>query len=209
MAAAILPIRSPETLARAVEALQAGELIVIPTDTVYGIAAAPWNGAAITRLYEAKGRDPEPALPFLILSQNQLCRLGRATPDANRLAKRFWPGPLTLVLASGPDLPPGTHPGRVGLRVPDLPILHPLLQAMGGALVVSSAARSGYPSSISAREAWDQLGMAVTLIIDGGVSPLGIPSTVVDCAVQPPVISRHGAIPDKKILAVIHNAVSG
>lgn len=203
MSAPIVPIRHPEAVERAVAALQAGELVVIPTDTIYGIAAAPWNADAITRLYSAREREPEPALPLLMATAGLLTTLGHTTAEACRLARRFWPGPLALILPPGAGLPLETKPARVVLRVPDLPALQPLLNALGGFLVVSSATRSGYPSSITAEEAAEQLGEAVALILDGGRCRLGIPSTGVDCTQSPPTISRHGAIPDEKILAAL------
>lgn len=203
MNAPIVPIRHPESVERAVTALQAGQLVVIPTDTVYGLAAAPWNAEAIIRLYSAREREPEPALPLLMASADLLTTLGHATAEACRLARRFWPGPLSLILPAGTGLPLETKPARVALRVPDLPTLQSLLNALGGFLVVSSATRSGYPSSITAQEAAEQLGEMVALILDGGRCRLGIPSTGVDCTQSPPTISRHGAIPDEKILAAL------
>ncbi|HDQ34699.1 MAG TPA: threonylcarbamoyl-AMP synthase [Chloroflexi bacterium] len=199
----ILPLRHPQALSQALAALAAGELIVIPTETVYGIAAPLHNNAAIERLYQAKDRVPEPALPLLLADAGGLSSIGRPSRAALRLARRYWPGPLTLIVAPGPDFPPEIELHRVAFRVSELPELHALLIAAGGMLVVSWAARSGNPPAITAQEAAAQVGEYVSLILDGGPSPLGIPSTIVDCIEEPPVIVRRGSLSEEKIWAAL------
>jgi len=195
----ILSIRSAEAITQAVDLIRAGELVIIPTDTIYGIATLPENQEAITHLYEVRNRSPEPAMPFLIAGRKVMPKLARINRAALRLARRFWPGALTLVLPPCAEIATifKTHP--IALRVPNYPDLVPLLEAVGGYLFTSGAICSGYPPAITAQEAADLFGDQVALILDGGPSPFGIPSTIVDCISQPPTILRRGVIPEEKI----------
>ncbi len=204
MTARVLSIRQPEAVTEAVAALRAGMPVVIPTDTVYGVAVLPQGvPALLERVYGAREADPWPALPLLIAFPALMDRLARPTRDALRLAQHFWPGGVTLVLPVAPDFPLPLDYTRVGLRVPDFPPLFPLLRAVGEYLIVGRAARTGYPSSITAQEAAQQLGDEIPLILDGGPSTLGLTSTVVDCIEFPPRIVQHGAIPDEQILTFL------
>lgn len=206
MTAPILPIGHPETLERAADVLRDGGLVIIPTDTVYGVAAAPHAHEALERLHEARQAEPWPALPLLLDDADALYEVARPATSALRLARYFWPGAVTLLLPSAPDFPIPLDNPRVALRVPNCASLRPLLRAMEGYLIVGRASRSGYPSAITAREAEEQLGEDVTLILDGGRSPLGLPSTVVDCIQVPARIVQRGAVPDEKILAVLDSS---
>ncbi len=200
MSAVILPIQQPTSIQRAVQALQEGALVVIPTDTVYGLAVAPGaHDTLLERLYDTEGSQKWPALPLLLDPAVPLTQVARTNRAAAQLAEHFWPGALTLLLPVAPDFPfPNRNP-QVAVRKPNLPALWPLLQAMGGYLIVGRAARSGYPSAITAQEAADQLGEEVDLILDGGASTFGITSTVVDCIEQPPRVVQRGAIPEEKV----------
>ncbi len=171
----------PSALDLAVEAIRADLLVAVPTETVYGLACA-LTDAAVDRLVEAKGRDAGKGITLLVDDLADAAGLIVESPAARRLADRFWPGPLTVVvpLQSGVELPyavtGGTH--AVGLRVPDQPFTRSLARALGP-LPLTSANRSGEPDARDAAEVQATVGAAVELIVDGGRSPGGVPSTVV------------------------------
>lgn len=201
--APILSVRNPTAIARAVELLQAGQIIIIPTDTVYGIAVLPDKTEAITHLYEIRDRDPEPASPFLMARAEYMDVLARPTRVAQRLARAFWPGLLTLILPPNPTLNPALRASPVALRVPNFPMLLPLFDAVGGFLFATGAICCGEGPAITAREAAKLFGNDVGLILDGGRAPFGVPSTIVDCIPDPPEIRRRGVIPEEKIWEVV------
>ncbi len=191
----ILPADDPLSIARALEILRAGGLVVFPTDTVYGLGSLAFDQAAIESIYAVKGRPLEKAIPILIADAADLDRLARAVTDlARRLASRFWPGPLTLVLPKRADLPAAVSAAdTVGVRVPDHAAARALLRA-AGPMAVTSANLSGRSSPRSAEEAASQLGGRVPLVLDGGETPGGVPSTVVDVSGSIPVILRDGPL---------------
>jgi L-threonylcarbamoyladenylate synthase len=198
-----------DTLRQAIAALRAGSIVGIPTETVYGLAVLP-EAAPLATVIAAKGRAPEKGIAVLIDDIEQVEDLVVLPPEARRLADRFWPGALTLVLAlrGGVHLP-DTLTGRsdrLGIRLPDHPIPRWLARALGP-IAVTSANRSGEPEAMTATDLRDQLGEAVALVVDGGPVPgPGIPSTVV--AVDPDgrlAILRSGAIdPD-----LLHDVAAG
>jgi L-threonylcarbamoyladenylate synthase len=194
----------PRALAWATDALARGELVVIPTDTVYGLAARLDRPDALARIYAAKGRGAEKALPVLIADPARLLGLTDGVPaGAAAFAAAFWPGPLTLVLprsAAVPDLVTAGGP-TVGLRMPEHPFALVLLAACGGALAVTSANRSGEPSLREAAAVAGALGDAVDLIVDGGPTPGGVASTVVALAADGPRILRAGPIDEAALRA--------
>ncbi len=197
--APILSVRNRTAIAQAVELLQAGQIIIIPTDTVYGIAVLPDKTEAITHLYEIRNREPEPASPFLMARTESMDVLARPTRAAQRLARAFWPGLLTLILPPNPHLNPALRASPVALRVPNFPMLLPLFDAVGGFLFATGAICCGEGPAITAREAAKLFGNDVGLILDGGRAPFGVPSTIVDCIPDPPEIRRRGVIPEEKI----------
>lgn len=199
MTAPIHSIRDPKAIARAVRRIEKGDLIVIPTDTIYGLATHPQNVESIHHLYEVRERSPEPALPFLLADATYLEDLARPTRVAQYLARRFWPGLLTLILAPAAGLTPALRASPIALRVPNFPHLTPLLEAAGGYLFASGAICAGYPPAITAREAAELFGDQVAMILDGGHAPFGIPSTILDCVPDPPVIRRRGALDEEKV----------
>ncbi|MCU0520356.1 MAG: L-threonylcarbamoyladenylate synthase [Anaerolineae bacterium] len=194
-----MPIRSQEAVAQAAVLMRAGRLVIVPTDTIYGIASTLADEATVQRLYEARGREPEPALPLLIANESDMARLTRPSTAAWRLAHRFWPGPLTLILPPAADLPAYARATPIAVRVPDFPALMPLLAAVGGYMLVSGAIRPGYPPAITAQEAGVLFTADVSLLLDGGTCPYGLPSTIVDCVPDTPVVVRRGAIPEPRI----------
>ena len=199
-----------DVVRRAACALRSGEVIAIPTDTVYGLAAAIDRPDAIERVYTLKGRPTEKAIPVLIADPAHVSRLTPRMPTmAARLAHAFWPGALTLVLPALPDLPNGvttlTPDGieTVAVRVPDNPLARAIIAVAGGALAVTSANRSGAPPAVEAREV-DVLGLPRTLfVVDGGRAPGGTPSTIVLATTERPEILRQGAIPMTAISAAL------
>ncbi len=178
----ILPTSDPSAIAQALEALRAGGLVAFPTDTVYGLGALAFDAAAIKRIYQAKERPREKAIPILLGEARDLSHVAATMSEAaQRLAARFWPGPLTLVVPKHPSLPPVLSPQpTVGVRVPDHPFARALLRA-AGPMAVTSANLSGHPSPRTAEEVREQLEGRIALILDGGTTPGGVPSTVVNC----------------------------
>ncbi len=192
---------SLETWVVARDAIRHGGLVVFPTDTVYGVACDPYNVSAINRLYLAKSRDRLKALPLLLTGPDAITRVATLVPAAAaRLAARFWPGALTLVVPRAAGLPVELGGGdTIALRVPDHDELRDFLQSCGGALATSSANLSGEPDAVTAVQAADYLGQFADLVVDGGRTRGGVPSTVVNCAIEPPAILRQGAISAESI----------
>lgn len=191
----VIPIIWPEAPTAAAETLRAGELIVLPTDTVYGVGCA-LDEAAIDRLFAAKQRPPEKAIPVLLADADAVTRVAADFPDAaRRLAAVFWPGPLTLVLPKRADLPSNlsTLP-TVGVRVPDHERARAVIAASGGALAVTSANRSDEPPACTVQQAIDALADRVVVYLDGGPCPGGMPSTVAAVIENEVQILREGPI---------------
>jgi len=201
MKTVVLPANEPKKLLPALKVLKDGGLVAFPTDTVYGLGAMAFNPQAIVRLYQAKGRSSDNPVPILIASAAELPLVSsRTSPIAHRLAARFWPGPVTLVVWRRSSLPKEISPTpTVGVRVPDHALARALLAATGP-LAVTSANRSGHPTSRTAAQVLDGLDGRIELILDGGVTPGGKPSTVVDCTQSVPRILRPGPIREQDIL---------
>ncbi len=177
--------------------IRAGGVVAFPTDTLYGLAADPFSPAAVQRVFDVKGRGAERALPLVAADVSQIeDRIGALSPLTVRLARRFWPGPLTVLIPApatlGPNVTGGT--GRVGVRVPDHPVARALCRACGGPLIATSANRSGEPATEEPDEVIRTLGNVIDGILDGGRAPGGPPSTVIDLAGEAPRLVRAGAI---------------
>jgi L-threonylcarbamoyladenylate synthase len=200
----ILPAQDPGTLAKALVVLRQGGLVAFPTDTVYGLGTLAFNGAAVASIYVAKDRPLEKAIPVLIGDATEMVKVTLDVPQAAvRLAAHFWPGPLTLVVSKHPELPETVSATpTVGVRVPDHTVAQGLLLA-AGPMAVTSANLSGQPSPSTAQEVFGQLGGRIALIIDGGKTPGGVPSTVVDCSGKDIQILREGPISKDEILAAL------
>lgn len=186
---------NPHALTQAAAVLDRGGLVAIPTDTVYGIAARLDRPAAIARLYVAKGRPEDKPIPVLIAAPDQLARLTRDLPaGAATFVARFWPGALTVALPRAAVVPDAVAAGgdTVGLRMPDHSFALALIAACGGALAVTSANRSGEPSLRDAAAVAAALGDAVDLIVDGGLTPGGMASTVIALDADGPRVLRVG-----------------
>ena len=180
----------------AAQVLAAGGLVAFPTETVYGLGADAGNGVAVARLYEAKGR---PAFNPLISHVGDVAaarRLGRFDAAATRLAERFWPGPLTLVLPKAPDCPVAELAtaglDTIAVRVPDHAVARDLLIAFGKPVVAPSANRSGHLSPTTAQHVVADLGGRVDLIVDGGPTLVGVESTIVACLGEPMLLRPGG-----------------
>ena len=196
-------------LAAAVETLRAGGLLVLATDTVYGVAVALDTPGGVERLFTAKHRPPEKAIIVLVDGLDQVAGIVDLPPAAGVLARAGWPGGLTLVLPLvDPQLLPaaltaGTE--TLGVRVPDHPTPRAIARALGP-LPTTSANRSGDPPALDASGATAALGEEVDLILDGGRTPGGVPSTVVDCASDRPSIIRAGAVTAEVLAAALDAA---
>jgi tRNA threonylcarbamoyl adenosine modification protein (Sua5/YciO/YrdC/YwlC family) len=183
-------------LSAAAAALRRSELVVLPTDTVYGVAADAFSPGAVASLLTAKGRGREMPVPVLISTPEMLTALVDRLPSVGReLADRLWPGALTLVVRHTVHLAwdLGETRGTVAVRMPDDPLALELI-GRTGPLAVSSANRSGHPAATTMLEARLQLGAAVAVYLDGGPRPGGVPSTIVDLTGDEPVLLREGAI---------------
>jgi L-threonylcarbamoyladenylate synthase len=193
---------------RAVEILEAGGLVAFPTDTVYGLAAFPWDLQGVARLYEAKERPSDRPIPLLLSDSGHLPRVA-SVPEwfrhgLSRIEALFWPGALTLVLPKTEIVPIEISQGpTVAVRVPDLELARSFIRTAGGVLAVTSANISGQPSPVTAQEVEDQLGGRIELILDGGPCREGIPSTILDCTAYPARLLRHGAVAKTALGAVL------
>lgn len=181
----------------AVALLKQGELVALPTETVYGLGADAANPAAVAKIFAAKGRPADHPLIVHIPDAAHLDRWARDIPaEAHALAKAFWPGALTLILKRQPDVPDAVTGGQdtVGLRVPNHPLTLALLREFDGGIAAPSANRFGRISPTTARHVRDDLGEAVALILDGGPCQVGIESTIVDLSGKRAMLLRPGMI---------------
>jgi L-threonylcarbamoyladenylate synthase len=188
----------------AVAALRRGELAVLPTDTVYGLAADAFSPPAVTRLLEAKGRSRDVPVPVLVGAWRTLDGLAETVPPvARQLVEAFWPGPLTLVVRAAASLAwdIGDARGTVAVRMPLHPVALRVLEQTGP-LAVTGAHRTGMPPAGDAAEAARQLGTAVQVYLDGGASAGPVPSTVVDLTGDHPRVLRAGTVPLERLREV-------
>jgi L-threonylcarbamoyladenylate synthase len=182
-------------IAEAVAALRRGEVVGLPTETVYGLAADAGNADAVARIFALKGRPADHPLIVHIAGAEQLpafCR--EVSPQALSLAQAFWPGPLTLILPRAASVPAAVTGGQdsVGLRCPAHPLALELLRAFGGGLAAPSANRFGRISPTTAAHVRSEFGAAVPIVLDGGECEVGIESTIVDLVSAQPRILRPG-----------------
>jgi L-threonylcarbamoyladenylate synthase len=185
----------PDAIRDALAILNKGDIVAFPTDTVYGVGAAAFSSEGIERLFAAKGRDQNKAIAVLLGGLGHLDRVAvDLPPAARRLAQRFWPGALTLVVTRRDTLPPNISPlPTVGVRIPDHAGALELLR-QSGPLATTSANRSGRENPHTAEDVFAQLDGHLELILDGGRTPGGTPSTVVDCTGEQIRVLREGPI---------------
>ncbi len=214
MTAEILSIHpeepEPELIAKVVQSLNAGQVAALPTDTFYGLAVDPVNLRAVDRIYEIKTRARHKPLSLLISETAQAYGLARDIDTAfDRLAERFWPGPLTLVVKAGTRLPlrVTANTGNVALRVPESPIARAVVDRLGLPITATSANLRGMPECTSCDRVFEQLCDQIPLIVDGGPTARAVPTTIVDLSGggNSWMILREGAIPTHEIaLALQH-----
>ena len=181
----------------AAELLMQGEVVAMPTDTVYGVGVNPFDAAAIDALYEVKERPAEKGIPVLLSDKSQLERVStvRPTPRLQRLIDRFWPGALTLIVPKKWELPDNISSNDgIAVRVPDHVETQRLISLAGGALAVSSANLSGQPPATSAEMVSASLDGRISAILDGGTLPGALPSTIIDCRTEDFKILRQGPL---------------
>jgi len=210
MSAEILPTHTPglfnAAVKRAAELLHAGEVVALPTETVYGLAANAFDARAVSRIYEIKGRPAHnPIIVHVASVEKARCCVATWPPLADKLARAFWPGPLTLVLPKARELADIVTAGgaTVGVRWPSHPFIQAVIRKCGFPLAAPSANLSNRVSPTNANHVRQQLGDTVRLIVDGGQSQVGIESTVLDLTVSPPRVLRPGMIHAESLAAVI------
>jgi len=174
--------------------IAAGQVVSVPTDTVYGLACDAFCREAVERIYEIKGRSRQKPLVLFVGRVEQALEYGEAPEAVHRLMQRLWPGPVTFVCLAGDSAPPWTaFGGTVGLRIPNHPVPLELANRLGTALATTSANLSGRPPALTAAEVAAMLSEEVALIVDGGAAALGRASTVLDVTGARPRILREGA----------------
>ena len=200
------PEQRATAVAAALAALRDGEPVAVPTDTVYGLAAGASNPSAVHKLFELKGRPAERRIAVLVADQASAESLVLLTPQARRLAERYWPGPLTLVADRASGAPSHLGDGAtIGVRVPDEEVVR-AIAASHGPLAVTSANLHGAPTPSTAQDVAEQF-PTLRLVIDGGTRP-GASSTVVDVTGTTPVVLREGPISLDQILAAAQGSMS-
>jgi L-threonylcarbamoyladenylate synthase len=196
---------------QAITILKQGGIVACPTDTVYGVVAAINIEPAVERIYRIKGRPRSQALPILLADKSQISDVAKVVPLlARRLADKFWPGALTMVLLKSESVPDIVTGGgkTVAIRMANHPMPVAIIRGLGVPIVGTSANLSGHPSALTAEEVRAQIGDRVDMIIDGGRCPGGIESTIVDLSGETPLILRKGAIPLEEIEQVCPNLES-
>ena len=197
---------TPDNIDRAVALLRAGELVALPTETVYGLGADAASPQAVARIFAAKGRPADHPLIVHLPDAEHLPRWARSIPkEALALARAFWPGPLTLILKREEGVPDAVTGGQdtVGVRVPGHPVALQLLRAFDSGIAAPSANRFGRISPTTARHVIEELDNRVAMVLDGGPCEVGIESTILDLSSGSPRILRPGAIGAAQIAAVI------
>ena len=191
-------------IAYAADRIRAGQVVGVPTDTFYGLAADPVNLRAVDRIYEIKTRSSHKPLSLLVQDVDQAEDLARDLPEKfYELSRKYWPGPLTLIVHAGSKLPlkVTANSGNVALRVPAAEIPLAIIRVLGAPITATSANLSGATECTTAEGVRDQLGERISLIVDGGPSPRSVASTIVDLSGEPFTwqIIRDGAIDPKEI----------
>lgn len=197
-----------DAIPKVADGVRRGRLVVLPTDTLYGIGADAFSPEAVRDLLAAKGRGTDMPPPVLVPQVRTIDGLATSVPEyARALVREFWPGPLTIVLQAQPSLAwdLGETGGTVALRMPDDEVALALLEEVGP-LAVSSANRTGHPASRTVVEAASQLGASVEYYLDGGPVTGGLASTIVDCTREDPVFLRVGALSEEQVMAVVERS---
>ena len=198
----------PAAMRYAAEFIRRGELVAVPTDTFYGIAADPFNLAAVDHIYRVKGRPETRALPILVNTTSRALALSRDVPYTfHKLAAKFWPGPLTLLVeaSTGVPLKVTAHTGNVALRWPKCSIVNSLIDLIQGPITGTSGNISGQPACATAIELLEQLGDRLPLILDAGETPGILASTIVKLEGDDWAIMREGVITEQEIRTALED----
>ena len=206
MPARILKTDTRENLQSAIqdaaEVILAGGVVAVPTESFYGLAVHALNEKAIERLFAVKGRREDNPLLILIASRESLDSCVTEVPDrARKLMQRFWPGGLTMVFSANPMLPQSltSGTGKIGVRLSSHPVPRALAEAVGAPVTGTSANRSGQANCLTAEEVMEALGGEIDLILNGGKTPGGKGSTVLDVTVHPPIVLREGIVSHEEL----------
>ena len=196
----------PERIRTAAKIIREGGLVVYPTETVYGLGANARSDEAVARVFRVKVRALEDPIPVAVSSIEMAREVSEIGPTAERLAGRFLPGPLTLILPAKPTISElvTAKTGKVGIRIPDHRVAHELIELFGAPITSTSANLSGKPAPSTAREALEQLGNRVDAVFDSGRCAYARPSTVVDLTLHPPRVLREGPIGTEEIKRVLN-----
>ena len=186
----------PAVITEVVALIKQGSLVIVPTDTAYGLAGDPMNPEVVQRVLTTKQREGKPGMPLLVANLSQARRLGSFSLLAETLATQFWPGALTLIVPAQHSYPNGIlgPNNSIALRVPNHPIPLRIIDTLQAPIIGTSANKSDGPSPRTAAEADAQIGAAVDCILDAGPTPLKQDSTVLNCADSPPQIVREGVL---------------
>lgn len=190
---------------QAAKILKSGGLVAVPTETVYGLAALGMDATAVSKIYEVKGRPAQKPISLLVYDTEAFSLCDSVPESAYKLAEKFWPGPLTIVLKRKSIIPDIVAAGgeTVGLRCPRHPITLGIIKAVGAPLAAPSANMSGEPSPKSAKDTMNALQGRIEAVVDGGNCDLGIESTIIDLSGDTPRILRQGGLPAEDIWNVI------
>ena len=205
----VLPVNE-QSIALAAQLLRQGDLVALPTETVYGIAADARNGQAVHKIFEAKGRPQDNPLIVHICGMEMLRGIvAEVPPRAEKLAAAFWPGPLTMVMPRGREVSEVTCAGldTVGVRMPSHPVVQAVIRSSGVAFAAPSANLSGKPSPTNAQDTLADMDGRLPLILDGGESAVGVESTVVSVVGEHPVLLRPGYVTKEQMEAVLGEEV--
>lgn len=190
------------SITEAVKIMKEGGVIAYPTETFYGLGADIRNARALEKIYAIKGRDFDKPISIIIGSRDDVATFARdIAPAAEILMDRFWPGGITLLFNASQDVPGKltAKTGKIGIRLSSNPVATLLAQNLSGAITATSANRSGQEECVSVEEVMNSIGGKLDAVIDGGRTPGGAGSTIVDTTVDPPVIVREGIIPSSAI----------
>lgn len=200
----LLPAHLPGAIMQAAAEARAGNLIVIPTDTLYGLACDAFNPAAVRAIYATKQRPYSKPIPVLLADSSDLPRVVRSVPPvAQTFINQYWPGPLTILLPKHPDLPAEiSHNDSVAVRIPHNQVGRDIIRAVGGAMAVTSANLTGQAPAETAADALKKLAGWVTAVVDDGPSPHGAASTILDCTGHELKILREGPISAQSLLGL-------
>lgn len=193
----------PVQIAAAVDALHAGGVVAFPTETFYGLAVDPRSPAAVAKVFALKRRPPDQPLPLIASDVEQVAEhVGTLTPLAKRLAARLWPGALTLIIPASRQLCDDVHlsTGKVAVRVPGDETARQLAKGAGHAITSTSANLSGAPPASTPDEVAAVFGGGIAVLLDGGATAGGLPSTIVDATGEAPVLVRAGVVPWDRVL---------